>query len=984
MEHWRVPYLGLSEVPSGLDDYELTTFFTFSTSERLVINSARKPLHRLALGLQLGFLRMTGRMLDAFDQVPARLWAHLGVQLAIAPPEIGNLRALYLERIRTLGDHQKLAQQTLGFERITEHQRRYLVRWLRETMAGRVERKSLMADLKRWLYEHRILQIHERELARTIVTTQISFESVVIGHLIKTFTLHKMESWSKALPVPRQEDGKPLQTWLWAPPRKQSTVQMSQFFRRIEHLRSMGVADWPEDVNDMTVQYHARRCAARPPSVSMRIKSARRSLEVSCFLRHSLCTASDQLLAMLIRWIRTSVVEAETATSPSFAEAHANLIEFAKTVQTLVNDTDLKDDALRAKLRDLIDATLASKKLSKAARGRTYLINHPRQARAVLAHLVRLPLQAQGQHPVIDALAVLRPLYIAKSNLLLKIPTVHLGNRWQDAFADGDRKKALAAFEWATLLKLRMALRNGSVFLSHSFNFKSQASLLISPEQWKVHRASHYGHLKLSMDPKEVIEPMVEHLKERLEVFGQATADGIVNIDAKGMHLEPVKADPDADRLNELRQALFSGRPLGQLPDILMEVDSAVRFSWILLGREPHTRRELVMVYAAVLAHGTSMSAAEVSRMIPELSADAVRQTMKRLCDERSLRLGSDAALQYMLRFDISKHWGRSNLASADMMSLETERTIWQARADPRRKTASIGVYPHVRDGWGIFYDQPIIAKQRQAGVAIEGMVRQTALEGISLIAVDTHGYTDFAMALGKLLHCDLCPHLADIKHNKLHAPKDYQAPEVVSKNLSDVLKCDLDLNQFEAVYDEFVRVVASVKSGKCSAVQIMTRFGSDARGQSIYEGGLQYGKLLRSIYLIDYFLNPVFRREVRHALNRGESLHTLQRAIHTGKIPAQLSKRFESIAAVSSALSLMCNAVMAWNAKHMQIGLERILELGQEPPPLDLRRIAPTEIERINLRGTFEFNLDQFAERIMPSSASAPDESLLRHVNIR
>jgi len=35
MEHWRVPYLGLSEVPSGLDDYELTTFFTFSTSERL-------------------------------------------------------------------------------------------------------------------------------------------------------------------------------------------------------------------------------------------------------------------------------------------------------------------------------------------------------------------------------------------------------------------------------------------------------------------------------------------------------------------------------------------------------------------------------------------------------------------------------------------------------------------------------------------------------------------------------------------------------------------------------------------------------------------------------------------------------------------------------------------------------------------------------------------------------------------------------------
>ena len=65
---------------------------------------------------------------------------------------------------------------------------------------------------------------------------------------------------------------------------------------------------------------------------------------------------------------------------------------------------------------------------------------------------------------------------------------------------------------------------------------------------------------------------------------------------------------------------------LGRLPEIVLEIDSAVRFSWILLGREPHNRRELLMVYAAVLAHGTSMSAAELSRMIPEVPSEAIRQ----------------------------------------------------------------------------------------------------------------------------------------------------------------------------------------------------------------------------------------------------------------------------------------------------------------------------------------------------------------------
>ena len=44
--------------------------------------------------------------------------------------------------------------------------------------------------------------------------------------------------------------------------------------------------------------------------------------------------------------------------------------------------------------------------------------------------------------------------------------------------------------------------------------------------------------------------------------------------------------------------------------------------------------------------------------------------------------------------------------------------------SDTRRRTASIGVYTHVRDPWGIFYDQPIVLNERQAGVAIEGVIR--------------------------------------------------------------------------------------------------------------------------------------------------------------------------------------------------------------------------------------------------------------------
>jgi TnpA family transposase len=74
----------------------------------------------------------------------------------------------------------------------------------------------------------------------------------------------------------------------------------------------------------------------------------------------------------------------------------------------------------------------------------------------------------------------------------------------------------------------------------------------------------------------------------------------------------------------------------------------------------------------------------------------------------------------------------------------------------PRRRTASIGMYTHVRDRWGIFYDQPILLNERQAGAAIEGVIRQSGSEDVAQLAVDTHGYTDFAMSLSRLLGFDL------------------------------------------------------------------------------------------------------------------------------------------------------------------------------------------------------------------------------------
>ena len=118
--------------------------------------------------MPIGFLRMSGRVLDAVRIVPAVLWRHLGEQFAVAAPDLASLRAMY-GRGNTLFEHQQLACQTLRFHWLSEQQRRSLSGAIRMELARTRDRQQLLIFARRWLYEHRLLITHERSLRSTIV-----------------------------------------------------------------------------------------------------------------------------------------------------------------------------------------------------------------------------------------------------------------------------------------------------------------------------------------------------------------------------------------------------------------------------------------------------------------------------------------------------------------------------------------------------------------------------------------------------------------------------------------------------------------------------------------------------------------------------------------------------------------------------------------------------------------------------------------------
>jgi TnpA family transposase len=348
--------------------------------------------------------------------------------------------------------------------------------------------------------------------------------------------------------------------------------------------------------------------------------------------------------------------------------------------------------------------------------------------------------------------------------------------------------------------------------------------------------------------------------------------------------------------------------------------------------------------------------------MVPAVEPDMVGSIIQRLAGGARLRLANDAVVGFMRRHDIAKLWGRGLDASADMMSLDATRYLWNARLDPRRKGPAIGTYPHVLDQWSIFHDQPIVPGRRQAGAAIEGALRQTAVERLERVAVDTHGFTHFAMAAAKFSGFDLCPRLAGIRGRKLYLPGRFGGvvPDVLKSIISQET---ISRKAIARGWDGFARLTASIKGGWYPAPDALEQYGSASRGNPVHETGVALGKLLRSIYLCDYFGNPEFRNGVLDLLNQGEAVHSLQRAIHSGTIGAAHGRSVEQMQAISGALTLLANVVMAWNTHRIQSFRE------QNPDELTdnvIAHLAPIAHAHINMRGIISFRLEKVAKGLI------------------
>ena len=117
-----------------------------------------------------------------------------------------------------------------------------------------------------------------------------------------------------------------------------------------------------------------------------------------------------------------------------------------------------------------------------------------------------------------------------------------------------------------------------------------------------------------------------------------------------------------------------------------------------------------------------------------------------------------------------------------------------------------------------------------------------------------------------------------------------------------------------------------------------------------------EFGRIEKTLHMLTYINDESKRRATLTQLNRGESRHSLARAVFHGK-RGELRQRYrEGQEDQLGTLGLVVNMIVLWNTIYMTEALKQLKRQGYQILDDDVARLSPLGWEHINMLGRYSF----------------------------
>ena len=559
---------------------------------------------------------------------------------------------------------------------------------------------------------------------------------------------------------------------------------------------------------------------------------------------------------------------------------------------------------------------------------------------------------------VLDGIDTIKAMNKADAQTVPKdAPVAFVNPRWEQHVLK-DKSINRCFYELCALSELKNALRSGDVWVPGSRQFKDFEEYLLPHSRFKTLRDAGDLPLAIDTDGERYLRDRLVLLKEKLTEVNRLAAAGELpdaEIADELLKIKPLtKSVPE--EAEQLEEDIFGIVPHPKITELLLEVDGWTDFT----RHFTHLRNDTVAKDRPALL--TVILADAINLGLTKMAESCTGATFSKLDTLRAYHMRDETyskalagLVNYQHKLPFAAHWGEGKTSSSDGQNYKVGGRGGQGGQVNLRygNDPGINFYTHISDKYAPFHTKAITATIRDATHVLDGLLYHESDLRIEEHYTDTNGFTDHLFALCPPLGFRFAPRIRDLKDKNLYVPDDVKNYPALASFLGNK---KINVKLILAQWPEILRLATSIKQGTVTASLILRKLASYPRQNGLALALRELGRIERTLFALEWLLDPALRQRVTAGLNKGEAKNTLARAVCFNRLGEIRDRTYELQRHRASGLNLVVAAIILWNTVYLERAVNAMRAQGIKFDERLLKHVAPIHWNHIILTGDYSW----------------------------
>lgn len=962
----------LNNFPKEISYDDMVKYFTINHFDMKQIPIQSSSYNKLGFAIQLCSLRYMGFIPKDLTSLPKHVLHYLSQQLNIDPNCVGD----YGNREKTVRKHQSIIANYFGFNKPDEGYESELLKWITDRAMEHNKPSLLLHSVLDKLFTDKIIRPGITVLEELISVGRNNSNKITYGLLSHILT-DEIKAFLEDILISKNEEGNYIFSWLKGRANSNTPENLIECVKKLDYLKKYDVDNWDlTALNPNRVKFLSH-IAKRTNIVSIRrFKNSRKYPVLISFLYQTFVEILDEMIDIFNACVEKTFNNAKKDYNKFKSQNTKRTekeIKLFKKIGSLILDEVIEDINLRKEIYNTVPKDELEKAIkdcdeiirSDNSQYFLFLKNKYSYIRKFSPTFLKSIIfnSSKSFSPLLEAIEILNTLNNTNRR---KIP--------DDAPINFISKKALnqiinkegnidkALYELSALKELKDGLKSGNVYVDKSRHYADLSTYLITNDKWTSLEKDVCKQINLPLEGEKRLNALIEDtIKRYKSVDRLLDKSDKLRLEKGKIVISPLEAEKKSESLIGLEKLIDNRLPQIDLTDLLIEVDSWINYSKCFEHADyTETNPDLKYLYASLIGLGSNLGLTRMSQ-ISSLSYNKLSYLSNWYIREETLKKAIDNTVNYYYHIPLSRFWGKGSFSSSDGYDVKTSGKIRNAGYLSRKFGPKKGIffYSWTGDLYLQYGSKVISANVRDATYVLDGILNNETELPIVEHTTDTQGYTYIVFALFDLLGLSFSPRIRDLKDQNL-----FRVDNKNYKNLEHRMKDKINTKLILQHWNELKRVAGSLKLGWVTASLYISKLQSYPRKNIMTKVLQEYGKLVRTNFILRYMEDEEFRRRIQAQLNKGEAVNGLRDFLLFANEKTIRKRQLEEQMVQASCLTLLSNLVMTWNTVYMSKIIQELIDEGYPVKENDLSRFSPARYEHVNPYGKFYFNVEKELNR--------------------